>query len=203
MSFPDPSAEQISLEPAEWGPPSRAGGLARIALGVCGLAALAGTSVITMGGALVAVIGVLVAGVVAVRRGRTLGRRASWVAAVAAVGVALLVVAGFTVATSSARHRAQFMRTLDSASVESKKAPPPAWMERMAPGADASSRAQEAMMGPKLSRGVAIWGAVVGGSMAWVMISVMIGTLGWGAGLLLAFAFTGRWIGAGAVVRPV
>jgi hypothetical protein len=58
------------------------------------------------------------------------------------------------------------------------------------------------MMGPKLTRGLAIWGLVVGGTIGWATISIMIGTIGWGAGLLLAFAFTGRWIGAGAVARP-
>jgi hypothetical protein len=107
---------------------------------------------------------------------------------------------GLGLASMSGVTRGKFFVAFDSATVASKKTPPPAWMERIAPGADATSRAQQAALGPTITRGLAIWGAAMGGILALAIISSMIGTLGWAAGLLLAFAFTGRWIAGSRAV---
>ena len=51
-------------------------------------------------------------------------------------------------------------------------------------------------MGPRTLKVMAVWAAAMGVVFVWAVVSTIVGTLGWGAGLLLAFGLTGRWIGA-------
>jgi hypothetical protein len=172
-------------------------------VGLAGLAALVAASMFTMGGAFVATVGMLVASAVATRRKRPLTRRATWIGAVMATGVAILVVTAVTVSAMPAGSLAQLRRGIDSSSAAGRNTPPPAWLDRIAPEAAARSRAQQVRLGPTFSRAVELWTAAMGTVLLVVFFSVIIGTLGWGAGLLLAFAFTGRWIsGAGTLPHP-
>jgi hypothetical protein len=109
-------------------------------------------------------------------------------------------VVGLVFVTLPAGSAGKIKRVMDSTSVANSKAPPPAWLERMAPEAAARSRAQQQMLNPTVNRALALWTTVMGGTFVWAILSILIGTLGWGAGLLLAFAFTGRWISGGGPI---
>jgi hypothetical protein len=204
MSSPDPIPEQGSLDGfADPPPPPRGSGAARVAVGLGGLAALTAASIFTMGGAFVATIGMLVASAAATRRKRPLTRRASWIGAVAAAGVAILVATAVTFSAMPAGSVTKIRRAVDSAQAASRNEPPPAWLERMAPGEMARARVRQNAVSPTFSIAFTLWATAMGGVLTWAIFSMMIGTLGWGAGLLLAFAFTGRWIaGSRTLPRP-
>jgi hypothetical protein len=200
MSSPYLPVEELLPEPPTPSEPSRAGWVARLAVGVIGAVALIVAAVCTLGAALGAAVGMLAARSMARGRRRPLTRRSSWVGAVAAAGLSLLVAGGLVVVSLPSSTRSQFARTLDSASVESNKAPPPAWAERIAPGSHATSRAQQTVLGPGITKAIGIWGAAMGTMLVLVFFSVIFGTAGWIAGLLLAFACTGRWISGGGPI---
>jgi hypothetical protein len=199
-SFSPIAGHDLSGAPADPVATSRASTVMRVAVGLAGIVALAGASILTQRGALVAPVGMLVASAIASRRKRPLTRRASWLGAVVGVGVAIAVVVGLVFVTLPAGSAGKIKRVMDSTSVANSKAPPPAWLERMAPEAAARSRAQQQMLNPTVNRALALWTTVMGGTFVWAILSILIGTLGWGAGLLLAFAFTGRWISGGGPI---
>ena len=181
-----------------FGPPAprTAGAPMRVAMGVCGVLLLFAMTVATSGGALVGAFGILVASAIAARRHRPLTRFGSWLGAAGAVAIALVGAAAIGFASLPAGTVARLQRSMDSVSTTRKQPPPPAWVEKIAPGTTASSKMQPQVLSPGAFRAISIWGAVVGGTFAGGMISAVVGTLGWLPGLLLALAFTGRWIGA-------
>ena len=173
--------------------PERAGAVFRVAAALVGLAALLATSLVTAGGAFVGVVGMTVAYAIAKRRGRPLTRGASWIGAVAASGLAILVVAALTFSLLPPGTLTTIQRGYDSAMVANRTAPPPPWLERIAPGSSTRARSPLAAH-PGLEKGINMWSAVMGGMLFWAISSVFVGTLGWACGVLLAFALAGRWL---------
>ncbi|HVT38826.1 MAG TPA: hypothetical protein VHE78_07270 [Gemmatimonadaceae bacterium] len=163
------------------------------------LATLAGTlalgflALFTLGGALAAPLGMVLAGVIARRRHRPLTRGAGWIGAVLAASVGMAVYTGVAFVRTPPAVRARFQHTVDSISAVQRNAPPPAWIERLAPGA---AKAKSSMLTSQMagSRAFTVWMSVLGEAVLAVWFGTIVGTLGWIAGLLLAYAHSGRWL---------
>jgi MFS family permease len=168
----------------------------RIVAGVAGVAALVVAAVFTLGGALVAAIGIAVAAAIARRRGRRLSGASSWIAAVAAVAVVLIGVSGFTAARVPAGTLGQIRHAMDSS--QANPPPAPAWLDRIAPGATARANARRSAASGNLEGAFGIWAMVVGTVFLIAMVAGFVGTVGWLATLPLGYAITGRWIGSPA-----
>jgi hypothetical protein len=168
----------------------------RIVVGIAGCLALLLVSTLTLGGALVAAIGMGVGSMIARKRGKRLTRTASWVSAVAAVVIVLLGLVGFTAARLDRQAvNKEFRHAMDSVRALPPR-PPPAWLKRLAPGAAARASARNTPDNPTLDAAAGIWALVVGMTMFATIAAVTVGTIGWLATLPLAYAITGRWIGS-------
>jgi hypothetical protein len=170
----------------------------RVVAGCGGTLALLIAAVFTGGGALLAPIGMAVAAAIARRRHDALSRRASWLGAVLAVGVVLIVIGSVVVASAPTGTFAQVQHSADSASAMAK---PPAWLERVAPGA--SAPAAQVRPHGTWGRALSIWTMVTGGLIGCAILAALIGTLGWLASLPLAYALTGGWLGAEGSRRAI
>jgi hypothetical protein len=162
----------------------------RVLLGVAGVITLAGGAIVTAGGVFLAALGIWIAWLIARRQGKRLSRGMSWVAAVAAVELVLIAGVGWMAKKAPPGTMAQLRHTTDSA--QANAPPPPAWLERIAPGSAARARAQRA----STSTAFSVWALVVGAGILTGMISGLVGSVGWVGTLFLAYAITGRWIGA-------
>jgi len=172
-------------------------GAKRIVAGVAGVVALLLTAIFTLGGALVAAIGMGVGATIARKRGKSLTRTTSWIAAVVAVAIVLLGVLGFSVTRVGGNGLKEFRQAMDSAQAHPRPAPtPPAWLERMAPGAAARANARAKPPNPALTAAIGIWAVVLVTAMFTALGALIAGTFGWLATLPLAYAITGRWIGS-------
>lgn len=164
----------------------RAGVVARTAAGLAGVAALLVAALFTLGTAFAAPIGVALAAWMMRRRGRALSRGRSWMAAAAASTAAVALGFGLLFASLPSG-------TLTNAMAEAQKVeqpPPPAWLERIAPGSTRPDPATERIV---KSAPFTIYFGVMGGVLAVVMMGSLAGSAGWGATLLLGYAGTGRW----------
>jgi len=162
----------------------------QIIAGVGGTLALAVAARYTFGGALIAASGMAIAGLIARRRRRPLSRPGSWVGAVAAVAVALVLLVGGGLTMAPKGTLSGIKRAMDTTKVEQK--PPPAWLERLAPGAAARANRPPIQLG----EGFEIWALVMGSLIGIGMLAGFVGSVGWVASLPLAYAITGHWIGA-------
>jgi len=73
----------------------------------------------------------------------------------------------------------------DSINAAALKKPPPAWLERLAPG---YRQAATTKPSPAMERVGTIFGLAV----VVVLFALLLGTLSWGAGMLLGLSLTGR-----------
>ena len=166
----------------------------RILVGVAGAAALLLVSIFTLGSALVAAIGMGIGSAIARRRGKRLTRAGSWISAVAGVGIVLLGFFGVMAARIDTRgFNKDFQHAMDS--VRTHPRPPPAWLERVAPGAAARARSRNAASSPTVDAAAGIWAIGVGAMILAAVGAVAVGTVGWLATLPLAYGITGAWIG--------
>jgi hypothetical protein len=168
----------------------------RIVAGVAGVAALLLAASFTFGGALVAAIGIGVGSAIARERGRRLTRGSSWVAAVVAVGVVVIGFFGFQAARMDAGAVRQFRHAMDSS--EAHPTPPPAWLERIAPGTAARASARKTPANATVQAAFGVWAIVVGTMLVAAVFACFVGTVGWLATLPVGYAVTGRWIGSRA-----
>lgn len=162
----------------------------QIAAGILGILALGIAALVTVGGALLAPLGIIVAWLIVRRRNRRLSRGASWIAAVAATAVALVALTTVLWTQLPADTLSQMQRAADSA--QTHQPPPPAWLERIAPGSTARAQVRQGSVG----KGAMIWFMVIGAGIGIGMLAGVVGTVGWLATLPLAYAITGRWIGS-------
>jgi hypothetical protein len=185
--------EPFEAPPAPSGERPRA---KRLVAGVAGVAALLLAASFTFGGALVAAIGIGVGSAIARERGRRLTRGSSWVAAVVAVGLVVVGFFGIQAARTDAGTIKRFRDAMDSSATH--PTPPPAWLERIAPGAAARASARRTPANATVQTAFGVWAIVVGTALVAAVIACFVGTVGWLATLPLGYAFTGRWIGSRA-----
>jgi hypothetical protein len=147
----------------------------------------------TVGLSLVPLLGILIAVKVQRGRGKRLSMFLSWfVASVSAsLGIAGLMAFGF------AQLPPGFLsKTLDSVIVAQQHAPPPKLppvLEKMQRDDSATrvaqARAQEMARNPKFLGAMMVVGLVMGCA----ILGIILGTIAWTSGLLLAHGFTGSW----------
>jgi len=166
----------------------------RVVAGVAGVAALLLTATLTLGGALVAAIGMGIGAAIARERGKRFTRTSSWISAVVAVGVVLIGFFGLQAAKIDRNAVKQFQQAMDSSRAHPR--PAPAWLDRIAPGAAARANARAATQNPTFEAAVGVWTILVGTAMIAALGAFIVGTIGWLATLPLAYAITGRWIGS-------
>lgn len=164
--------------------------LSRVIACVAGLVLLIGAAFVTLGMALSAPLGILVAHLYQRRRGQRLGAFSSWISAISGVLVALAVAAGVLESRLPPGTWDRVRHAADSASAQAAKEPPPAWLDRLAPGA-ASRYPMSAPPGSRAFNTMTIiWGTVLGVG----FLGSFIGTLGWGGTMLLVYSASGRWL---------
>jgi hypothetical protein len=172
----------------------------RLLAAVTGTLALGVSALFTLGGALAGALGMLFADIAAHLHHRALTRGAGWVGAVLTASVAIAAYTGVAFVRTPPETRAKLQLTVDSISAAQRNAPPPAWIERLAPGtAKARSRTLTNQMAG--SRAFTVWMSLLGAAVLSILFGTIVGTLGWAAGLLLAYAFTGRWLPTARAAR--
>jgi hypothetical protein len=168
----------------------KSGAGARVAAFVAGLLVLLCGAVISLGVVVLAPVGMAIVGYVQRRRGHPLTRGGHWIAASASITLALLMAGGAFVAATPPGAIRSVMNAADSASAVAAKEPPPAWLEKLGPGFSQSNARMTSTSGV-----AALIGAVIGIGFALGLVSALYGSFGWGAGMLLGLAVTGRWPG--------
>ena len=180
------------IPPSDASPPA-GGTLGRVLAALAGLLVLGLAMFVTLGGAVLAPIGMWLASIVLRQRRRRLTLWASWVGAVGTVCLVLLLVLGTALAATGGDTIAKIQRTMDSSTAAQRTKPQPAWVERMTtPGSRARSEAMQRQM--QGSHAFTATTLVFGGIIAIEFFAAFIGTLGWAAGLLLYYAVRGRWL---------
>ncbi|MEO8335982.1 MAG: hypothetical protein ABI664_13475 [bacterium] len=173
---------------------ARSWNLRRGVAAIAGVAMLVGVTVVSFGLALLAPIGMIVARKVARREKTPLTFFTSWLGAAFGVCGALMIVALVVVAVMPSGTIASIGKTADSVSTASSGKPPPAWIEKISPGATARARASQVNQGSRMVRSLTIGSTVVGFVILYSLLAMLIGTAGWLPSLLLTYAFSGRWI---------
>jgi hypothetical protein len=164
--------------------------LLRVAALIAGSAILYETARVSFGLVLCAPLGILVVSRVQRSRGRPFGAWRSWISAVCAVAIALVVIAGVAVSLVPAGTWDRIRQTADSTSAQAAKQPPPAWLDRLAPG----SAARYSAIRPNDSRAFNAFTMVFGGVIAAGFLGNVFGSIGWVGTMLLVFSVTGRWL---------
>jgi hypothetical protein len=157
---------------------------------IAGLAILIGAAMVSVGVALCAPLGVWVVHHFQRSRGRPFGAWRSWISAVSAVIIALVLIAGISVSRLPAGTLGRIRQAADSASAEAAKQPPPAWLDRLVPGAAARYSSQGATNAPAFNAFFMILAAGIGVA----FLGNIIGTVGWIGTMLLVFSASGRWL---------
>jgi hypothetical protein len=175
---------------------SRTSPLRRGAALIAGVAILYWAAKATIGLALVAPIGVWAVIRFKRGRGRSVDALGSWMGAVGAVMIVLIVIGGVLASMAPAGTMDRVRHSADSSSALAAKRPPPAWLERFAPEAAARAAAQQPGNALAFNAFALILGAAIvigfGGS--------TIGTIGWIGTMLLMFSVSGRWPGKSSAI---
>lgn len=181
----------------------RAGVLARVLAVVAGIALFLVGGAMTLGLALAAPVGMLIAWAVArARHHRPLTRLTSWIAAMLTAAVVVGAVGAYMATKAPAGTFSQIEHVMDSARVARADQPMPAWVERIAPGTAAAQR-NSATTPFAQSRAVMYWGAAMGAIFTCALFGAFAGTLGWGATALVAYGARGRWLPSHTVAAAV
>ena len=110
-------------------------------------------------------------------------------AASVAVAIALVLEAGALVMRLPDGSVAKIITTSDSASAVAEKQPPPAWLERVAPGAAEQNRAMTPRRGSALATALKWWGTAAG----LLLIGALYGSIGWAGAMLWGLDVRGVW----------
>lgn len=198
MSIPFEPAPTGSMLPAGSSDANVAG---RIFAFLFGLVLLLVGAIVSFGTVLVGAAGMGIATLAQHQRHRRLSRVGGWLASTVTVAIVCAVIAVVISQIVPANTWTQVKTSMDSASAASSKQPPPAWVERMYPGASQRAAAQQSVFSGKRESAFL---AAMFGFMAFFFVATY-GTLAWGAGVLLGYGASGRWPGAPtqAAVPPV
>ena len=182
-------------------------GIKRALAGVAGVVLLVLAALISSGLALLVPFGVLAARARTRRRGLLLTRGTAWLGAMGAVvagGLVLIFIAVVRLPQGTMEQmRRTFDTTFDSAMTSSRKQPPPAWLERVSPGAGARRAAVSKQPPGSAERAFMAWAGIVGAVLGVGILAAMLATLGWVGTLLIAFALRGAWYPGRQPATPV
>jgi hypothetical protein len=159
----------------------------RILMAGVGVITLGLATLITAGGALLAPLGMTVARAIVRRRHNVPTFTTSWLGAVGAAILGIMIVAGILTSRAPAGTLAAVQRSADSSAAASQEHPPE-WLRRMYPAAAATPQ-----MSPRANRAFAMYGAVAGAVFVFGLLGTIVGSLGWAASLPLAYAVNGCW----------
>ncbi len=173
-------------------PRSREFDTGRMLAGAIGTMAIAVTARYTYGGVLLAPLGMAIAAWIARRRGRSTSKLTSWLAAIAAIWVVVVGALGVMALKAPPGSLSSIQHAADSIQTATPKRPPPAWLERIAPGSTARANAGQPM---PIGQNMAV-PLVIGALFSVGLLATFLGSLGWLATMPLAYAITGRWIGS-------
>ena len=177
--------------PTHSGPPT-ASPAARVAAFLAGLVlALLGV-LVSLGTVVFSFASMGIASWMQRRRGKALGPMGNWVASICGVAVVLLMGAGVMWTLMPKGAWQEVKRSMDSTSANTPPTPPPAWLERIAPGSTQRAAQMNGKPSASMQAGMLIWGA----ALLVLMMSGFVGSLGWAAGMLFGFSTHGRWPGA-------
>lgn len=181
-------------------PESRRQLLPRVAALITGLVILLGAVAITYGLVLCAPLGVWVAHRFHRARGRSFGGWSSWLSAVSATAVGLLLVAGIFASRLPVGSWSRIRQAVDSASAEGAQEPPPAWLDRIAP----RTAARYSRPDPSKQRIFNVLAFIWGIGILVGLFGGTIGTIGWFGSMLLVFYGSGHWLRAppSVVIEP-
>jgi hypothetical protein len=182
------AAEPEIIPPIE--PEAKSGAGARLLAALGGLAVLAGAALASLGTVALALIVMAVVGGVQRRRGRALTRSGHWLAACATMAAVMLAVIGIGFAAMPRGSMDAAKRSMDSSSAVAAKQPPPAWVQKLYP------QYSQARATAKPPTGILWATTIIGVGMVVTFFGTLLGTLGWGAAMLLGLALNGRWPGA-------
>lgn len=164
--------------------------LPRVGALIVALAILLGTAMVSRGLVLCAPLGVWVTHRFLRARGKSLGLWTSWVGAVSATAVGFFLVAGIFANRLPAGSWSRMRQAADSASAERAKQPPPAWLNRIAPGVATGRAMSNSNASPFFNALGLLWGI---GIFVGVVAGV-VGTFGWFGTMLLVFYGSGDWL---------
>lgn len=193
----------IPFEPLPSNTPLPVGGgaanvVGRIVAFLCGLVLLLVGSLVSLGMVLVGAAGMGIATLAQHQRRRSLTRVGGWLAALISVGIVCAVIAFVVSLEVPANTWSQMRVAMDSASAASAKQPPPAWVERMYPGASQRAAARRQVFSGKTQSAFL---AATFGFMAFFLVGIY-GSFGWAVGMLLGYGVRGRWPGATVLPPP-
>jgi hypothetical protein len=167
----------------------KSGALVRLAAAVGGLVVLVCAGLVTVGAVVIVLIAMAVVGGVQRKNGRALTRTGHWVTACSTIALLILLFVGTVFAVMPHGTMGNAKHAMDSTNAVAAKQQPPAWMRRLYPQysqAATSSKPSQAM----------VWiSMIIGGGFTVSIFSALLGTLSWGAGMLLGLAVVGRWPG--------
>ena len=181
--------ETVEPTTAVFSPAPPAGGVARGFAVVAALLVLLIGSIFSLGTVLLAPVGMAIGAYLWRRRGRTLSATGHWLAAAIASTAVLIAYAGVFASAMSKDTWAKARQAADSAQKASANQAPPAWLQRLAPGA-----AQRAAQRPTSER-AQTFGLAFGAAFVAMFLVGLFGTFGWLGGMLLGFGIGGRWPG--------
>jgi hypothetical protein len=192
MSIPLEPDSPISTAPSAGHTSAAAGPAVRVLAFLAGLVLLIPGAFLSFGSVLAGAVGMGVVTLARHQRRQHLSRWGGWVASTVSVAMLLAVFAFIIAEKVPPGTWSQVQHVADSTAAISAKQPPPAWVERVFPGATARSAAQRRMFSPSTQSAFLFAGLGV----AAAFYVALFGTLGWGAGMLLGLAVRGVWPGA-------
>jgi hypothetical protein len=170
----------------------------RLGAAIGGGLAMLLVTVVTLGTALLAPLGMWISTAIQRRNNEPSTRFTTWLGAILTVGMVFTVGMWIVVGTTTVKNENDpaYRRMRDSIMASSAKRPTPAWMEKIAPGTAARrARAEPVAPGSKTTTAFAIGGGIFGGVMIGTLLGLLIGSLGWAAALPLYYAMYGKRIG--------
>ena len=192
MTNPSESIPASPFPAAATPVPRSAGAVARVFAFVGAVIVLLVGTVFSVGAALAAPVGMAVAAWLWRRRGKRLPAIGHWAAAMCGVVVAVVFYAGLVSAFVPSATWKQIQHAADSAQTASARTPPPAWLDRIAPGMAQQEAARQANVSDRTKSMAMAFGLGITA----VMFGLFFGSIGWVAGMLLGLSVNGRWPGA-------